>query len=247
MHSPALDELQLITGRYQRQNMEAIALDIEALGPALVQRMEQRLRAEQEGRWGEGPGREELWHLLSLLGHHGLTSGHDVLIGLAGLPPERVELLFGDFAEERLAFALHRSANGRSEGLWRLARGPQHSPWVRLSAARALSWLALEQPELRPALIGWAAQVVEGEGQEEVPDEVLLAELCHLILLLGPPEEERRPRWSEWAEQAGELEETDWEEGLRRSLERGPRGLHDWIGRWFYQEHQAVEAEALAA
>jgi hypothetical protein len=136
-----MSELDVRSGVYKREWVDAAIADHETLAPRLIAYLEQVVADPERF---DRTRSAALGHLyaLAVLTHTRETRAHDVVVALARLDPDVLDRLLGDYLAEGLAGALAATSGGRTERLAALMDDEAADDFARGAAVEALALLA---------------------------------------------------------------------------------------------------------
>ena len=148
-------------GTYKRDEVDA-ALELqEEITPHLIGILENVLAAPATyARRADYFGH---MYAIQLLGHFRESRAHDVIVGLASLPPEMPHDLFADTITESLASILFATCGGSVERIKALLLNREADEYCRNAAARALAYAVVEGVVSREEILALFGSLFNGD------------------------------------------------------------------------------------
>jgi hypothetical protein len=137
-----LTAFETFDGTYKRAEVDAALALQDEITPHLIEILEKVLK--EPVAYAQRPDYFGHAYALQLLGYFEEARAHDVIVGLASLPPELPHGLFGDTITESLAAILFATCGGSVERIKALLLNRQADEYCRNAAARALVYAAVE-------------------------------------------------------------------------------------------------------
>jgi hypothetical protein len=135
--SDIMAELSGAEGDFPREAMEAAIAQSEEITPHLLDYLREVID-DPDSDYAEAMGPIMAIYLLSQFRE---TRAYPLLVEMASLPSDRVEILFGDFTTEGLGRALASVCGGEIGGIQQLIENEEADEWVRVAGINALESL----------------------------------------------------------------------------------------------------------
>ncbi|MBX2997792.1 MAG: DUF1186 domain-containing protein [Caldilineaceae bacterium] len=175
--SEIIAELSGAEGFFPREAMEAAIAQREEITPHLLDYLREVID-DSDSEYVEAIGPVMAIYLLAQFRE---TRAYPLLVEMASLPPDRVDVLFGEFITEGLGRALASVSGGEIAGIQQLIENEVAHEWVRVAGIEALETL-LGQGFLSPeALHDYYQKLYTSLERVE---SVLWSELVHSTAVL---------------------------------------------------------------
>ena len=156
-----LAAFETFDGIYKRDEVDAALALQDEITPHLIGILESVLA--EPVAYAQRPNYFGHMYAIQLLGHFREPRAHDVIVGLASLPPEIPHDLFGDTITESLASILFATCGGSVERIKALLLNREADEYCRNAAARASAYAVVEGVVSREEILALFGSLFNGD------------------------------------------------------------------------------------
>ena len=170
-----LSRIDRISGRFEREAVEAAVAQREEITPALLRILEDLADNPDEF----DPADDRMAHLYAsfLLAQFREARAYPLMVRIAQLPGELVDSLFGDFVTENLSQVLASVCDGDLAGIQSIIENEDVDEWVRGAAMGTLTTMVGAGLKSREEIVEYFATLFRGKLVRETRNEVVWAQL----------------------------------------------------------------------